>query len=186
MFLEMKKLYTLFILTIILPFNALAQFNELKFSHNEIDFSALPRTKISEMSIKLWDNYNNGGPTGYGTVLEFYGKVGHQTGQLYFGGWDNSKIRYREAFYAQNSWSDWITLLDSKNNVQSNGLLMIEGEGQHYISKGNVGIGTVSPQEKLSVNGRIRAHEIKVETANWPDYVFEPSYIPVSLLELET
>jgi hypothetical protein len=26
------------------------------------------------------------------------------------------------------------------------------------------------------VNGKIRAHEIKVETTNWPDYVFAPSF----------
>ncbi|MDN3588081.1 hypothetical protein QWY86_15465 [Pedobacter aquatilis] len=41
---------------------------------------------------------------------------------------------------------------------------------------GNIGIGTVSPNEKLSVNGKIRAQEVKVETANWPDYVFEQNY----------
>ncbi|MDF2859441.1 MAG: hypothetical protein K0Q87_5292, partial [Neobacillus sp.] len=41
---------------------------------------------------------------------------------------------------------------------------------------GSVGIGTETPREKLSVNGRIRAHEIKVETANWPDYVFKENY----------
>ncbi|ACU03283.1 hypothetical protein [Pedobacter heparinus] len=41
---------------------------------------------------------------------------------------------------------------------------------------GNVGIGTVTPGEKLSVNGNIRAKEIKVENANWPDYVFTKEY----------
>jgi hypothetical protein len=41
---------------------------------------------------------------------------------------------------------------------------------------GDVGIGTCTPEEKLSVNGKIRAKEIKVETANWPDYVFSSSY----------
>ncbi|MEJ5092110.1 hypothetical protein GEO21_18935 [Sphingobacterium faecium] len=41
---------------------------------------------------------------------------------------------------------------------------------------GNVGIGTISPQELLSVKGNIRAHQIKVETANWPDYVFHDDY----------
>ncbi|WP_343530989.1 hypothetical protein [Pedobacter sp.] len=52
---------------------------------------------------------------------------------------------------------------------------------------GNVGIGTLIPKEKLSVNGKIRAREVKVEpTANWPDYVFEESYKPMSLAEIST
>jgi len=56
-----------------------------------------------------------------------------------------------------------------------------------YINSddGNVGIGTVTPREKLSVNGKIRAHEIKVETANWPDYVFAKEYQLPSLQETE-
>jgi len=41
---------------------------------------------------------------------------------------------------------------------------------------GNVGIGTSTPSSKLSVNGTIRAREIKVENAAWPDYVFEKGY----------
>ena len=50
---------------------------------------------------------------------------------------------------------------------------------------GNVGIGTATPKEKLSVNGKIRAKEIKVELANWPDYVFEEGYQKLSLTEIE-
>jgi hypothetical protein len=50
---------------------------------------------------------------------------------------------------------------------------------------GNVGIGTTSPSEKLSINGKIRAHEIKVETANWPDYVFTKNYHLPTLQETE-
>ena len=53
------------------------------------------------------------------------------------------------------------------------------------IENGNVGIGTATPSEKLSVNGKIRAHEIKVETANWPDYVFEENYSIPSLTAIE-
>ncbi|NTD97003.1 hypothetical protein G6M26_06550 [Agrobacterium tumefaciens] len=49
----------------------------------------------------------------------------------------------------------------------------------------NVGIGTTTPTERLSVNGKIRAHEIKVETDNWPDYVFLAKYKYPSLIELE-
>ena len=280
-----------------------AQQNEINFLHQNINFSAAPRTNINSMSIKMWDNYGNGGPSTYGTVLEFYGLHGHQTGQLYFGGADNSKIRYREAFYNEFTWSDWITLLDSKNNLESSGNLMLNGAGPHYIVSGNlgigvtipaekieidgfiksgnisfghnaanhngprnystigvdnhaslligsnlfiennaelkvamdhgtlsgagilipgngmnnqnsiqfhtnpsgnaiagsafsnlrmivtaggdVGIGTTTPKEKLSVNGKIRAKEIKVELANWPDYVFEEGYQKLSLAEIE-
>jgi hypothetical protein len=52
--------------------------------------------------------------------------------------------------------------------------------------KGDIGIGTTTPREKLSVNGKIRTHEIKVETSNWPDYVFEEGYQVVKLNELES
>nr|WP_068890589.1 hypothetical protein [Pedobacter panaciterrae] len=50
---------------------------------------------------------------------------------------------------------------------------------------GNVGIGTLNPKEKLSINGKIRAQEIKVETANWPDYVFAKDYQLPTLQEIE-
>lgn len=49
----------------------------------------------------------------------------------------------------------------------------------------NVGIGTNSPTEKLSVNGHIRAKEIVVETG-WADYVFEKAYKLIPLPEVET
>jgi hypothetical protein len=44
------------------------------------------------------------------------------------------------------------------------------------MANGRLGIGTASPSEKLSVNGRIRAKEVKVEVENWPDYVFASDY----------
>lgn len=51
---------------------------------------------------------------------------------------------------------------------------------------GNVGIGTTDPKAyKLAVNGKIRAQEIKVETANWPDYVFAKDYQLPTLWETE-
>jgi len=52
--------------------------------------------------------------------------------------------------------------------------------------EGNVGIGTKTPKEKLSVNGKIRAQEIKVEMANWPDYVFKKDYQLPTLEETES
>ena len=54
------------------------------------------------------------------------------------------------------------------------------------IENGNVGIGTATPAEKLSVNGKIRAKEIKVELDNWPDYVFAEEHTLTPLVEVET
>jgi hypothetical protein len=60
-------------------------------------------------------------------------------------------------------------------------------DNPHMIinAAGNVGIGTISPQELLSVKGNIRAHQIKVETINWPDYVFNDEYQVPTLVETE-
>jgi myosin-crossreactive antigen len=43
------------------------------------------------------------------------------------------------------------------------------------LRSGNVGIGTLNPQQKLSVNGTMQAKEVLVNTA-WSDYVFDPGY----------
>jgi hypothetical protein len=49
-------------------------------------------------------------------------------------------------------------------------------ERMRILNSGNVGIGTAFPVEKLAVNGNVRAKEVKVENANWPDYVFAKDY----------
>lgn len=53
--------------------------------------------------------------------------------------------------------------------------------------KGNVGIGTGTPTEKLTVNGKVLAREVIVsnDIRTWPDYVFAPGYEMMSLTELE-
>jgi len=79
------------------------------------------------------------------------------------------------------------TSVDSYVNqygVSNPGSAYFSGLGKSYFM-GNVGIGTSNPTEKLSVNGKIRAHEIKVETANWPDYVFRDDYQLPSLQTTE-
>lgn len=54
------------------------------------------------------------------------------------------------------------------------------------IQENRVGIGTIYPDAnyRLSVNGKIRAKEIKVETG-WSDFVFKPEYKLLSLNEVE-
>lgn len=50
---------------------------------------------------------------------------------------------------------------------------------------GNVGIGTLNPQEKLAVKGNIVAQKVKVTLANWSDFVFDPGYKLPSVYETE-
>ncbi|MFC3197311.1 hypothetical protein ACFOET_06780 [Parapedobacter deserti] len=53
--------------------------------------------------------------------------------------------------------------------------------------EGNIGLGTDPVGDyRLSVNGKVRAKEVKVETANWPDYVFKEGYDLMPLAELES
>lgn len=54
-----------------------------------------------------------------------------------------------------------------------------------FYNQGNVGIGINNPDSKLSVNGDIRAKEVKVETVNWPDYVFSENYNLPSLSQVK-
>lgn len=75
------------------------------------------------------------------------------------------------------------TVLMSYSN-RFKGDVMMPSDGI-WNASGNVGIGTVTPIDKLSVNGRIRAQEVKVENGNWPDYVFEKSYALSPLEEIE-
>ena len=58
--------------------------------------------------------------------------------------------------------------------------------GRLVLQKGgNVGIGTTNPTERLSVNGNIRAKKLIITQANWPDYVFHPTYRLRPLKEVE-
>ncbi|MBT2564399.1 hypothetical protein J7E50_06825 [Pedobacter sp. ISL-68] len=53
------------------------------------------------------------------------------------------------------------------------------------LGNGDVGIGTSTPTERLTVNGKIKANEIRVDGNGQPDYVFEEGYKISSLRETE-
>jgi len=73
--------------------------------------------------------------------------------------------------------------LQAKDNYTQ---FRINNEGKMIIrANGNVGIGITVPTDKLAVNGNIRSKEVLVETANWPDYVFDDDYELPTLEEEE-
>ena len=57
--------------------------------------------------------------------------------------------------------------------------------GNVYRLDGNVGIGVVDPDERLVVDGRIKAEEIHLEEITPADYVFDEDYDLMSLDELK-
>jgi hypothetical protein len=58
-------------------------------------------------------------------------------------------------------------------------------ESMRINENGNIGIGTATPDSKLSVNGNIHAKEVKIDLVGWPDYVFEMAYKLPSLQHVE-
>jgi len=51
---------------------------------------------------------------------------------------------------------------------------------------GNIGMGTSKTNGyKLSVDGKIRAREVRINMDTWADFVFSDTYKPMNLCELE-
>ncbi|WP_439694708.1 hypothetical protein ACFGVS_16050 [Mucilaginibacter sp. AW1-7] len=81
--------------------------------------------------------------------------------------------------------SVWGSKLELFVNGASNQTDIPDQQVMTWLYNGNVGIGTSTPQETLSVNGNIRSKQVKVETANWPDYVFKKDYQLPSLTDVK-
>ncbi len=93
---------------------------------------------------------------------------------------DRSKFIFNKDVYAMGGFSSYST---------SDLLLKTSGTSRLTIknSTGNVGIGTLAPDEKLTVKGRIHAQEVRVDLdgvlAIGPDYVFQKYYLGESSLK---
>jgi len=103
-----------------------------------------------------------------------------------FSGWSNSTgenlkcVNYMVQGQPvnQNILSD---IRDYKSDMTENH----EANQVNILGSLNVGTETANPEFLFQVKGKIRSEEIKVETANWPDYVFAEDYKLPSLKETE-
>lgn len=77
-----------------------------------------------------------------------------------------------------NHWSGSTNLPLSFGTLTSQNAMVI-------LNNGNVGLGITNPSCRLAVNGTIRAKEIVVTAAGWPDYVFKSDYNLKPLNEVE-
>ncbi len=114
-----------------------------------------------------------------------YGDAYHDCG-FQFAGWANSTGESLKCvdymFRGQPINQDFISNIEdfTANLIETHDVT------QMNITGGlNIGTETANTDYKLQVKGKVRAQEIKVETANWPDYVFAKDYALPSLKETE-
>lgn len=95
------------------------------------------------------------------------------------GTYDNrhSEINIKAFGVKYNSWYSSL-VFHTSNGESLNEVMRLD-------RLGNVGIGTNTPTEKLSVDGTVLAKKVRVSATGWPDYVFAPDYKLKSLSELE-
>ncbi len=104
----------------------------------------------------------------------------------------NGSIGAQDFIVVQNGGS-YLVALNGQNHGYISGRnssfqhkFYITSNGTSYLNGGRVGIGTTSPDSKLTVKGNIHAEEVKVDlSVPGPDYVFKEDYNLKSLKEVQ-
>jgi len=121
------------------------------------------------------------GKVGIGTTtpqnaLDVYGSVYLPANNSYWiGSYSDSGNRLRLHHNGTNAYIDYAPNLYFRAGAN---------DAVAFLNNGNVGIGITNPTQKLEVNGAIRAKEVKLETNNWPDFVFKDNYLLKPLQEV--
>ncbi|NHA06101.1 hypothetical protein G7092_19990 [Mucilaginibacter sp. HC2] len=79
-------------------------------------------------------------------------------------------------------------ILGTRRNVNKfgTGYQLYYGDDLVIDGLGNIGIGTLTPDQKLSVNGTIHSKAVNIDLTGWNDYVFKKDYQLRPLSEVKT
>ena len=114
--------------------------------------------------------------------LSIYGTENNSGNHIVFKRSEGAEMAYIGWETETEANSPFVIKSSNGNDIK----FMINDSEMMRVKAGNLSIGTPDAKGyKLAVNGKIRAHEIKIETANWPDYVFAKDYKLLSLMETE-
>ncbi|MDI3321397.1 hypothetical protein [Pinibacter soli] len=123
----------------------------------------------------LYSNTTGNGNIAFGQGALFYSTGSYNIGLGYRAGFNQSAGDNNIIIAANAAFPDLPNLTGS-NQLNIGNIIYGTGVNSSTIGAGNIGIGTTSPSEKLSVNGNIRSKKVIVTQSDWADYVFEPSY----------
>jgi len=97
---------------------------------------------------------------------------------------------YFPKFFTRSDQNYGISIFDESTATAIQSADLVNGNSPQSLLfnpfGGNVGIGTATPSEKLSVNGNVSAKKMIVTQTGWSDYVFNDGYKLRSLSSLET
>ncbi|MES2807005.1 MAG: pyocin knob domain-containing protein [Bacteroidota bacterium] len=179
----MKKIYTtlIAILTIVQLANA----------------QSTPNTNGNLNSISGNGNYAGynltNSPSGNGWVMtSTFSNGSDQLFQLAYDQYQSGKLFTRYSASFGSSWSAWKVIINS-DALSGNANYLAKftgtnstGNSSAYDDGAKVGIGTNTPDEVLTVNGKIHAKEVRIDTSiPTPDYVFNKDYPLMSLTEVK-
>lgn len=97
---------------------------------------------IDVFKVKIWDVYNDGGPSTYGNIIEINGIDEHWKPQLWFDS-GTGQMRVRNKNFNKEEWNPWRIVLDSAN--YTNYTVTKTGEG----ASGNWNISALQTENAL-------------------------------------
>lgn len=161
----------------------------IMFGDPDHSYSGYIRYNHTDNSMRLYTSasarltINEHGSVGIGTTEPTYGKLHINTGS--FG--DRTMLAistkdgtYNPRVYFKHNTSSSHQYLEFTSTYSTG-----TGYADFIFTNGNVGIGTTSPDAKLTVNGDIKATRVDVVSSIVSDFVFEEDYNLRSLEEVE-